>query len=256
MVVTADATVKGAKLAAVKAMVAELGDAARLEIEAGTLSTFISGGDAIYTGGGRCSLGFNVRNSAGTQLLPDRRPLHQHRLDLDQRLAARWAPGPAPASRATTTASCATPTRRISKPGAVGSPGHHLAPAPRPSAPTVTRRGSTTGTRCGTGHRAERHGQLRRRAGQRPDPHHRLRPARRQRRLALLRHRGLRPDLRRQRQLHHRRHHVLPAGHRGARRLRRVGLLIHHRTGPAAMAGPVSAWVVHFSDIAPDKDEN
>ena len=66
VVVTADSTVTGARLAAVKATVASLGSAAKLESVPGTLSTFISGGDAIYTGGARCSLGFNVRSSNGT----------------------------------------------------------------------------------------------------------------------------------------------------------------------------------------------
>ncbi|GAA0555542.1 S1 family peptidase [Paractinoplanes ferrugineus] len=64
--VTYDSTVTGAKLEAVKATVAKLGDKASLEAVPGTLGTTISGGDAIYAGGGRCSLGFNVRNSAGT----------------------------------------------------------------------------------------------------------------------------------------------------------------------------------------------
>jgi streptogrisin D len=65
ILVTADSSVTGAKLDAVKATVAKLGDKARLEQTPGTLSTKISGGDAIYTGGARCSLGFNVRNSSG-----------------------------------------------------------------------------------------------------------------------------------------------------------------------------------------------
>ncbi|WP_067503539.1 S1 family peptidase [Actinoplanes sp. TFC3] len=65
ILVTADSTVTGAKLDAVKATVAKLGDKARLESVPGALATRISGGDAIYTGGARCSLGFNVRNSAG-----------------------------------------------------------------------------------------------------------------------------------------------------------------------------------------------
>jgi streptogrisin D len=64
VVVTADSTVTGAKLAAVKATVAKLGDSARLETVAGKLSTFISGGDAIYVSGARCSLGFNVRSGS------------------------------------------------------------------------------------------------------------------------------------------------------------------------------------------------
>jgi streptogrisin D len=64
VLVTADSTVTGAKLAALQAAVAKLGGAARLERTAGKLSRFIAGGQAIYTGGARCSLGFNVRDSA------------------------------------------------------------------------------------------------------------------------------------------------------------------------------------------------
>jgi streptogrisin D len=64
ILVTADSTITGAKLAAVKAIVARLGDKARLESVPGTLRTNISGGDAIYTGGARCSLGFNVRSGS------------------------------------------------------------------------------------------------------------------------------------------------------------------------------------------------
>jgi streptogrisin D len=58
--VTADSTVTGAKLAKLKSVLAKLGDAASLEIVPGTLSTRITGGDAIYGGPYRCSLGFNV----------------------------------------------------------------------------------------------------------------------------------------------------------------------------------------------------
>ncbi|MFI9640717.1 S1 family peptidase [Micromonospora sp. NPDC051925] len=65
VVVSVDSTITGAKLAQVKAAAARTGGAVRVEAEAGVLSTRISGGQAIYTGGGRCSLGFNVRNSAG-----------------------------------------------------------------------------------------------------------------------------------------------------------------------------------------------
>ena len=64
VVVTVDSTVTGARLAAVKAAVAAAGDAARLEHTAGEFSLLIAGGQAIYAGGGgRCSLGFNVRTS-------------------------------------------------------------------------------------------------------------------------------------------------------------------------------------------------
>jgi streptogrisin D len=67
VVVSVDSTVTGAKLERVKAAAARANGAVRVEAEAGVLSTRISGGQAIYAaGGGRCSLGFNVRNSAGT----------------------------------------------------------------------------------------------------------------------------------------------------------------------------------------------
>jgi streptogrisin D len=64
VVVTVDSTVTGARLAAVRAAVAAAGDAARLEHTAGEFSLLIAGGQAIYAGGGgRCSLGFNVRTA-------------------------------------------------------------------------------------------------------------------------------------------------------------------------------------------------
>jgi streptogrisin D len=64
VVVTADSTVTGAKLDQLNAAVARLGDAVRVVNTPGTLSTTISGGDAIYSGGYRCSLGFNVRSGS------------------------------------------------------------------------------------------------------------------------------------------------------------------------------------------------
>jgi streptogrisin D len=66
VVLSVDDSVTGARLAKVRAAAARLGDAVRVEHVAGTFSTMISGGDAIYGGNARCSLGFNVRNSAGT----------------------------------------------------------------------------------------------------------------------------------------------------------------------------------------------
>ncbi|MFB4315965.1 S1 family peptidase [Actinomadura sp. 21ATH] len=67
VVLSYDDTVTGAKLARTRAAAAAHGSAVRLEHIAGKLTTTISGGQAIYTGGSRCSLGFNVRNSAGQQ---------------------------------------------------------------------------------------------------------------------------------------------------------------------------------------------
>ncbi|MFL6075956.1 MAG: S1 family peptidase [Mycobacteriales bacterium] len=66
VVVSVDDTVTGARLDQVRAAVAKAGDAATLEHVSGTFSTRIAGGDAIWGGQYRCSLGFNVRNSSGT----------------------------------------------------------------------------------------------------------------------------------------------------------------------------------------------
>jgi streptogrisin D len=66
VVVSYDSTVTGAKLAQLTGVVSRLGDTARLEAVGGTLSVRIAGGQAIYGGQYRCSLGFNVRNSSGT----------------------------------------------------------------------------------------------------------------------------------------------------------------------------------------------
>ncbi len=60
VLVSVDSTVTGARLAQVQAAVAKLGDTARLETVSGVFSTRIAGGDAIYGGQYRCSLGFNV----------------------------------------------------------------------------------------------------------------------------------------------------------------------------------------------------
>src|SRR5262249_9159479 len=59
-------TARGARLAALLAVATRHGSAVRVQRQAGALRTYIRGGDAIYTSGARCSLGFNVRNSGGT----------------------------------------------------------------------------------------------------------------------------------------------------------------------------------------------
>ncbi|MEU8569694.1 S1 family peptidase [Streptomyces pathocidini] len=60
VVVTADSTVKGERLAELDKVVKSLGDRAAVKRTAGELSPLIAGGDAIWGGSGRCSLGFNV----------------------------------------------------------------------------------------------------------------------------------------------------------------------------------------------------
>ena len=60
VIVTADRTVAGAKLAELQKVVKSLGAKAELKRSAGQFKPFAAGGDAIHSGGGRCSLGFNV----------------------------------------------------------------------------------------------------------------------------------------------------------------------------------------------------
>jgi streptogrisin D len=60
VVVSVDSTVSAAGLAQVDAVAAGLGDTVRVERVSGAFHLDISGGDAIYGGQYRCSLGFNV----------------------------------------------------------------------------------------------------------------------------------------------------------------------------------------------------
>jgi streptogrisin D len=69
VVVSADSTVTGARLAKVESVVNHSGGAARLRKVAGRFGTRIAGGDAIWGSQYRCSLGFNVTNGSGTYFL-------------------------------------------------------------------------------------------------------------------------------------------------------------------------------------------
>jgi len=60
VVITADKTVKGAKLAKLRQQAAAQGSMVEMKRSAGKFTTKIAGGDAINGDGGRCSLGFNV----------------------------------------------------------------------------------------------------------------------------------------------------------------------------------------------------
>ncbi|GGQ30974.1 streptogrisin D [Actinomadura coerulea] len=65
VVLSVDSTVKGAGLKKVRAAASRQGAAVRTESVAGKFQTLTRGGEAIYTGGARCSLGFNVRRGGG-----------------------------------------------------------------------------------------------------------------------------------------------------------------------------------------------
>ncbi|MFF5189231.1 S1 family peptidase [Streptomyces sp. NPDC000345] len=67
ILVTADSTVTGSKWDQLESTVQGLGSGmATIQKSAGTFKTFVSGGDAIFGGGARCSLGFNVTASDGS----------------------------------------------------------------------------------------------------------------------------------------------------------------------------------------------
>jgi streptogrisin D len=67
VVVTVTPQARGATLAALLTTAKRFGTAVRVERSATNFQRYITGGDAIYTGSSRCSLGFNVRNSAGAR---------------------------------------------------------------------------------------------------------------------------------------------------------------------------------------------
>jgi streptogrisin D len=146
VVVSVDSTVTGAKLAAVQATVAKLGDKARIESVPGTLSVNISGGDAIYVSGARCSLGFNVRSGSTYYFLTAGHCTN---------IGATWSNG---SSTLGTRAGTSFPgndygivrytNTTITKSGAVGSQDITSAGTPAVGS-TVTRRGSTTGVHSG-----------------------------------------------------------------------------------------------------------
>jgi len=67
--VSYDDTVTGAKLASLSKVTKQLGSKVTLQKIPGTLSKKISGGDAIYGGQYRCSLGFNVTDGSSYYFL-------------------------------------------------------------------------------------------------------------------------------------------------------------------------------------------
>jgi streptogrisin D len=64
VVLSVDSSVTGARLVQVTSAARQLGNTVRVNYVAGTFSMRLSGGDAIYGGQYRCSLGFNVRSGS------------------------------------------------------------------------------------------------------------------------------------------------------------------------------------------------
>ncbi|GAA4002179.1 S1 family peptidase [Streptomyces marokkonensis] len=67
VLLTVDSTVSQAEIAKIKEQAGDKADALTIKRTPGTFNKLIQGGDAIYSNSGRCSLGFNVRSSSGTQ---------------------------------------------------------------------------------------------------------------------------------------------------------------------------------------------
>ncbi|MGC5019166.1 S1 family peptidase [Micromonospora sp. DT47] len=150
VVVGVDSSVGAAQLARIRAAVAVTGGAARITPIAGTLSMRISGGDAIYGGGYRCSLGFNVRSGSTYYFLTA-----GHCTDL----SATWYANSALSTKLGDRTGTSFPgndygivrytNTSVTVSGTVGSQDITSA-GDAYVGQAVTRRGSTTGTRSGT----------------------------------------------------------------------------------------------------------
>ncbi|MBZ4019601.1 S1 family peptidase [Streptomyces purpurogeneiscleroticus] len=147
VVVTVDKTVSQAEIAKIKKAAGVNASALSFERTAGKFEKYISGGDAIYTSGSRCSLGFNVRNSSGTYYALTAGHCTEG--------SSSWTTGSG--ALIGPTAGSSFPgndygiikyTGSVSHEGTVG--GQDITSAGTPSVgQTVTRRGSTTGTHSG-----------------------------------------------------------------------------------------------------------
>ncbi|MDV9192191.1 S1 family peptidase [Streptomyces sp. SR27] len=151
VVVTADSTVSPAEIAKIKRQAGANAGALRIERTPGTFNKLISGGDAIYTSGWRCSLGFNVKDSAGNYYFLTA----GHCTDG----AGTWYSDSGRATVLGSTAGSSFPTNdygivrytnsSVTKSGTVGSVDITSA-ANATVGMSVTRRGSTTGIHSGS----------------------------------------------------------------------------------------------------------
>ncbi|MEU8956758.1 S1 family peptidase [Streptomyces sp. NPDC048518] len=150
VVVTADSTVSKSEIAEIKAAAGANADALKIQRTPGKFQKYISGGDAIYADSWRCSLGFNVRNSAGAYYFLTA----GHCTDG----AGTWWSNSSKTTVLGTTSGSSFPTNdygivrytnnSVTKSGTVGSQDITRAADPTVGQ-TVTRRGSTTGIHSG-----------------------------------------------------------------------------------------------------------
>jgi streptogrisin D len=146
-----DPSVSGASLAQLNITANRLGDSVRVEHLTSVLTRNISGGNAIYGGQFRCSLGFNVRNSAGSYFFLTAGHCGN--------IASSWYSNSSHTTLLGTTAGSSFPgndyayvrysTSFTNHPGTI-STGQDITSSGTPSVnQTVTRTGSTTGTHSG-----------------------------------------------------------------------------------------------------------
>ncbi|MFG3199285.1 S1 family peptidase [Streptomyces sp. NPDC048208] len=149
VLVTVDSTVSQAEISKIKEQAGA--DALTIKRTSGKFQKLISGGDAIYASSWRCSLGFNVQDSAGNYYFLTA----GHCTDG----AGTWWSDSSHSTVLGTTAGSSFPGNdygivrytngSVTKSGAVGS--QDITSASTPSVGTsVTRRGSTTGIHSGT----------------------------------------------------------------------------------------------------------
>ncbi|MER7957050.1 S1 family peptidase [Streptomyces sp. NPDC096030] len=151
LVVTADSTVSKAEIAEIKRQAGANAGALRIERTPGKFNKLISGGDAIYASSWRCSLGFNVRDSAGNYYFLTA----GHCTDG----AGTWYSNSGRTTVLGSTSGSSFPTNdygivrytnsSVTKSGTVGSVDITSA-ANATVGMSVTRRGSTTGTHSGS----------------------------------------------------------------------------------------------------------
>ncbi|HEY9440387.1 MAG TPA: S1 family peptidase [Streptomyces sp.] len=151
LVVTVDSTVSQAEINQIKKSAGANAGALRIEHTPGTFNKLISGGDAIYASGWRCSLGFNVRSSSGTYYFLTAGHCTEG--------AGTWWSNSSHSTVLGTTVGSSFPTNdygivqytnsSVSKSGTVGSQDITSA-ANATVGMSVTRRGSTTGVHSGT----------------------------------------------------------------------------------------------------------
>ncbi|MGI5351444.1 S1 family peptidase [Streptomyces sp. CA-250714] len=149
LVVAVDSRVSRGEIAKIQRAAGNNAGAVEIERVKGTFKKFLSGGDAIYTGGGRCSAGFNVRSGSTYYLLTA-----GHCTDL----GGNWYTNSSRTTLIGPTAGSSFPgndyglvrysNSSVPHPGTVGSV--DITGAGNASVgQSVTRRGSTTGTHSG-----------------------------------------------------------------------------------------------------------